>query len=256
MKDSAFSTGVALVVGGGGGVGGAVAKALAAQGAALALTYRNSSTQAAAVAEAIIAQRGKVQLASLDLTDSAAVARTVAEIEASAGGINTVIYAAGPMLPFRFLSSVEPDEMRQFLEGDTLAFFNLMHACIPALRKTSGSVVAIHTTGLYRWPSKDGLSVVPKAGVESMVKGFAREEGRFGVRFNGVALGVMDGGLLDKMKASGAIDDRFVEATKKMTPLGRLGRLEEVADAAAFLASSKAAYITGHSLVVDGGFHL
>lgn len=256
MTDTAFGKGAAMVVGGGGGVGGAVVRALAAQGADVALTYRSSEVNAVASAQAVEALGSTATTHRLDLTEAAAVAQSVHDIEQRHGGINTVVYAAGPMLPFKFLSAVTPDEMQTFLLGDTLAFFNLMHAAIPALRRSSGSAVAIHTTGLYRWPIKDGLSVVPKAGVESMVKGFAREEGRFGVRVNGVALGVLDGGLLDKMKAAGDVDDRFIQASVALTPLGRLGRLEEVADATAFLASSKASYITGHSLVVDGGFHL
>lgn len=255
-RNKAFETGAALVIGGGGGVGGAVARALAADGADVVLTYRSSHAAAETTAEAVRALGRDARCLALDLTDHAAVAELVGEVERTAGGIHTVIYAAGPMLPFKFLSSVTPEEFASFLTGDTLAFFALMHAAIPALRRSRGSAVAIHTTGLYRWPLKDGLSVVPKAGVESMVKGFAREEGRFGVRVNGVALGVLDGGLFDKMMTAGQINDKFVDATIAAVPLGRLGRLEEIGDAAVFLASSRAAYVTGHSLVVDGGFHL
>lgn len=256
MTDKAFETGVALVIGGGGGVGGAVSRALAREGSDLVLTYRSSGEAAERTAGAARALGVQATCRALDLADHDAIEKTVREVEAEAGAIHTVVYAAGPMLPFRFLSAVEPSEMAEFLTGDTLAFFALMHAAVPALRRSRGSTVAIHTTGLYRWPLKDGLSVVPKAGVEAMVKGFAREEGRFGVRVNGVALGVLDGGLFDKMTAAGQIDQRFVDASIAATPLGRLGRLDEVADAACFLASSKASFVTGHSIVVDGGFHL
>lgn len=256
MRNKSYENGVAVVVGGGGGVGGAVARALAADGADLVLTYRSSRAQAESVAEDVRALGRKAHLVALDLADRDAIAKVIGAIDGDHGGLNTLVYAAGPMLPFKFLSAVTPDEMADFLNGDTLAFFALMHAAIPALRRTRGSAVAIHTAGLYRWPLKDGLSVVPKAGVEVMIKGFAREEGRFGVRVNGVALGVLDGGLFDKMKAAGEIDQRFVDTTIAAVPLGRLGGLDEVADAAAFLTSSRAAYVTGHSILVDGGFHL
>ncbi len=255
-RDPRYETGVALVVGGGGGVGGAVARALARDGADVTLTYRNSRGPAESVAREIEAQGRTASLGPLDLTDMDAVKRTVEQVADAGGGIHTVIYAAGPMLPFKYMSAVEPREFADFLKNDTVAFFTLMHAAIPHLRTSKGSVVAIHTTGLYRWPHKDGLSVVPKAGVESLLKGLAKEEGRFGVRFNGVALGVLDGGLFDKMVDAGQINQRFIDTTIAAVPLGRLGRLDEVADAAAFLASSRAGYVTGNSLVVDGGFHL
>ncbi|MDB5421293.1 MAG: Short chain dehydrogenase family protein [Brevundimonas sp.] len=256
IRDPRYETGVALVVGAGGGVGGAVARSLAANGADVALTYRNSRDATEAVAGAVREGGRQADLYQLDLTDMDGVARVVAEVAETRGGIHTVVYAAGPMLPFKYMSAVTPQEFADFLTNDTVAFFTLMHAAIPHLRESQGSVVAIHTTGLYRWPHKDGLSVVPKAGVESLLKGLAKEEGRFGVRFNGVALGVLDGGLFDKMVDAGQINQRFIDATIAAVPLGRLGRLEEVADAAAFLASSKAGYVTGNSIIVDGGFHL
>lgn len=256
VEDMLFPEGAAFVVGGGGGVGGATAKLLARQGSDVVLTFRSSRNEALQTAEQVRAAGRSAHTMQLDLTDANAIKAALDQAIELTGAIHTVIYAAGPQLPFKFLSQVTPEEMAEFLSGDTQAFFNLMHASIPHLRKTRGSAVAIHTTGLYRWPAKDGLSVVPKAAVESMVKGFAREEGRMGVRVNGVALGVLDGGLFDKMKASNVIDDRFVDATIAAVPLGRLGHLEEVAEAAAFLASRRAAYITGHSIVVDGGFHI
>jgi NAD(P)-dependent dehydrogenase (short-subunit alcohol dehydrogenase family) len=251
-----FPGGAAFVVGAGGGVGAAICDVLARQGADVVLSYRASRASAEAAAERVRSYGRRAELMQLDLQHAAGVVDVLKTAAESFGGLHTVVYAAGPMLPLKFLSKVEPSEMARYLDGDTLAFFNLMHAALPHLRAARGSAVAIHTTGLYRWPLKDGLSVVPKAGVEAMIKGFAREEGRSGVRVNGVALGVLDGGLFEKMRESGDMDDRFVEATVRMVPLGRLGHVEEVAEAAAFLASRRAAYITGHSIVVDGGFHI
>src|SRR5690606_31741649 len=102
-RNKAFETGVALVIGGGGGVGGAVARALAADGADVVLTYRSSHAAAEATAEAVRALGRSARCLALDLTDHAAVADLVAEVEGTAGAIHTVIYAAGPMLPFKFL---------------------------------------------------------------------------------------------------------------------------------------------------------
>lgn len=256
MTERMFAAGAALVIGASGGVGGAVAEALAREGADLHLTYRNGLDAVEAVAARVRERGARAELHRLDLEDADGVAKIIDEVEAAAGSLHTVIYAAGPQLPLKYLSSIGPVEMERFLLGDTLAFFRVMHAALPALRRSRGSAVAIHTTGLYRWPLKDGLSVVPKAGIESMIKGFAREEGRSGVRLNGVALGVMDGGLFEKMRVAGDIDQKFIDAAMANVPLQRLGRLEDAAEAACFLASSRAAFITGHTLVVDGGYHL
>lgn len=251
-----FPAGAAFVVGASGGVGGAICRALAREGSNVVLCYRSSADGAASCADEVRGYGRRAQLMQFDLQDIDATRQAVANAVTEFGALHTVVYAAGPMLPLKYLSRIQPAEMARFLCGDTMAFFNLMHASLPALRTSRGSVVAIHTAGLYRWPPKDGLSVVPKAGVEAMIRGFAREEGRNGVRVNGVALGVLNAGVFDKMRASGDLDERFLEATLQVVPLGRLGRVEEVAEAAAFLASRRAAYVTGHSIVVDGGFHL
>ncbi|WP_223446239.1 SDR family NAD(P)-dependent oxidoreductase [Pseudomonas sp. BF-R-19] len=255
-EENDFPRGTALVVGASGGVGGAISRALAQQGSDVVLCYRSSQAPVEAAAEAVRLAGRKARVVKLDLQNAKSVKQAVNSAVAEFGQIHTVVYAAGPQLPLKWLSTIDPGEMAEFLNADTMAFFNLMHASIPALRSSRGSVVAIHTCGLYRWPNKDGLSVVPKAAIEAMIKGFAREEGSKGVRVNGIALGVLDGGLFHKMTAAGDLDESYVEATRKMVPLGRLGHLEEVAHAAVFLASSRAAYITGHSIVVDGGFHL
>lgn len=251
-----FPSGTAFVVGASGGVGGAICRALAREGSDVVLCYRSNAEGATHAAEAVRAYGRRSQLMQFDLQDIEATRQAVADAVTEFGKVHTVVYAAGPMLPLKYLSNVQPAEMARFLCGDTLAFFNLIHASLPALRASRGSAIAIHTTGLYRWPPKDGLSVVPKAGVEAMIRGFAREEGRNGVRVNGVALGVLDAGVFEKMRASGDLDDRFLQATLQLVPLGRLGQIDEVAEAAVFLASPRSAYITGHSIVVDGGFHL
>jgi 3-oxoacyl-[acyl-carrier protein] reductase len=84
--------------------------------------------------------------------------------------------------------------------------------------------------------------------------GIAREEGRFGVRANSVALGVIDTGIVIRSIASGQMDDKYFEALRRNVPLGRLGTAQEAAAAVVFLASSRASYTTGQVLRVDGGY--
>lgn len=93
---------------------------------------------------------------------------------------------------------------------------------------------------------------MPKAGIEAIIRGLAREEGRHGVRANAVALGVVEAGHFHRVEQE--LSPEFVEAMKRNTALRRLGTAREAADAVVFLASAASSYTTGQSLTVDGGY--
>lgn len=250
-----FPDGFAFVAGGSGGIGSAVCLALAAAGCNVALTYKQNCSRAKEIAEKVESYGRRSQVLELDLEEPAAVTDAI-DLVASLdpAGIHTVVYAMGPYVPMKFLSKVEPDEFKQFMLGDTVAAFNLVSAAVPHLRKSRGSLVALTTTALDRWAPQDGLSAVPKAALARLFAGIAREEGRYGVRANSVALGVIEAGIASKWLASGIIDKKYLEAFARNVPLQRLGTAEEAANAVVFLASSLAGYTTGQVLKVDGGF--
>ena len=165
-----------------------------------------------------------------------------------------MVNAAGAPIAQPYISQADPETFRGVIEGDLAGFFNLVHACLPHLRSDGGgSVVAITSAGLKRFPPGDILSVAPKAGIEALVRGIAREEGRYGVRANCVALGVIEAGMFLKLREA-ELDETWQEAAKANTPLRRFGTAEEVAEAAVFLASTRAGYITGQTLMLDGGY--
>lgn len=251
-----YKQGVAIVAGGSGGIGAAVAAALARSGADVALTYHRNRAGAEA-ASSRVRQFGQAAfIAQLDLTDAEAVAAHIAGIAATHGGIHTVIYAAGPYIHMRHISKLEPALFRETVGTDLFGCYNLMHAALPELRRTRGAAVALATPAIRRYAVKDVMSAAPKAAIEAVVKGIAAEEGRFGVRANCVGVGVISDGMYHQLLATGNFDDRFLETTKATVALRRLGSAEEVAEAVAFLASDAAAYITGQTLMVDGGFAL
>jgi NAD(P)-dependent dehydrogenase (short-subunit alcohol dehydrogenase family) len=148
---------------------------------------------------------------------------------------------------------VTPAEWREIVHADSDGFFHLMRAALPHLRQAHGSVVAVTSAGLVRHPARDILSVAPKAAIEAVIRGVAREEGRFGVRANSVAVGVVDAGMFQRLAATD-LSPTWVEAAKKNAALQRLGSADDVANAVVFLASARAGYITGQRLTVDGGY--
>lgn len=254
MSTTRYATGVALVAGGSGGIGRAICAALARDGANVSLTYNRNQGGAESAAAAVRAAGGMADIAQLDLTDDVAVTSHIASVSERCGGIHTAIYAAGPFIEMRHISRLEPKLFRDTLGADTFGCYNFLHAALPELRRTRGAIVALATPAIRRYAVKDILSAAPKAAIEAVVKGIAAEEGRFGLRANCVGVGVITDGMYHQLIAEGAFDERFIEATKQNVALRRLGTAEEIAEAVGFLASDRAAYITGQSLMVDGGY--
>jgi NAD(P)-dependent dehydrogenase (short-subunit alcohol dehydrogenase family) len=126
----------------------------------------------------------------------------------------------------------------------------------PPCESGAGSFVYISSAGLKRFPAGDVLSVAPKGAIEALLRGIAKEEGRFGIRANSVALGVIDAGMFPRLVERGELSNEWVDAAKRNAALRRFGTAVEVAEAVAFLASRRASYITGQTLLLDGGYTL
>ena len=248
-----FAKGVALVVGGSGGIGSAIARGMAAAGATLAITYRQNEAAAISVADEIRRGGGVCSLHQVDLGDLGSVQACLDEIVAEHVQLHTVAHAAGTHIDQPYISKVTPEQWRNTMDWDVNGFFHVAHAALPHLRKSRGSIVFVSSSGLKRFPPGDVLSVAPKGAIEALVRGIAREEGRYGVRANNVAVGVVDAGMFPDLVARGEWSQEWIDAAVRNTPLRRFGWPEEVADAAVFLASSRAQYITGRTIFVDGG---
>lgn len=241
MNHFAGRTGVALVVGGNGGLGAPIAALLAERGASVAVTYRRAAPDHPAAYQ-------------LDLADLDGVPAVIDRAADDGGGLHTLVHAAGPHVPMVHLSRVTPAQMAAQLAADAAAFFAVVHAALPHLRRTSGSVVAVTTAATARFPRRDGLSSVPKGAVEAMVRGFAAEEGRFGVRLNCVGPGMITDGMAERLIATGELSDADLEITRGNIPLRRFGSALDIAEAVCFLASDRAGFISGQKLDVDGGY--
>ncbi|HET7736063.1 MAG TPA: SDR family oxidoreductase [Nocardioidaceae bacterium] len=234
MDDFAGRSGVALVVGGSGGLGRAIASMLAERGSEVVVTYRSNPVP------------GGIEL---DIASAAACESAISGLD-----LHTLVYAAGPHVPMRHLSRVSPADMAAQLATDTAGFFNVVHPALPSLRANAGSIVAVTTAATARFPVRDGLSAAPKAGVEALVRGLAAEEGRYGVRVNAVGPGMLTDGMAERLISSGELDERALEVTRGNIPLRRFGNAADIAEAVCFLASDRAGFISGQKLDVDGGY--
>ncbi len=251
-----FPQGVALVVGGSGGIGSAIALGFAAARVPLAITYRHHQDAAVAVAEKIRAGGGLCSVHPIELGNLDSVKTCLDELGEEHGTVHTVAHAAGTHIDQPYISQLTPEQWRNTMDWDVNGFFHVAHAALPHLRKSQGSIVFISSAGLKRFPPGDVLSVAPKGAIEALMRGIAREEGRNGVRANIVSVGVVDAGMFPKLVERGELSQEWIDAATRNTPLRRFGTPEEVADAAVFLASSRARYITGQTIFVDGGYTL
>jgi 3-oxoacyl-[acyl-carrier protein] reductase len=244
-QDFAGRTGAALVVGGSGSIGLAIVRMLAQRGADVALTYRSRPDAGEAAGRAF----------ELDLSSGAACEEVVSKVVDEFGGLHTLVYAAGPHVPMKYLSQVLPDEMAGHLAADAAGFFSVVHPAHPTRRRgDGGAVVAVTTAATSRHPARDGLSATPKAAIESLVRGLAAEEGRYGVRVNAVGPGMLTDGMAARLMENGDLSREALDVARQNIPMRQFGTAHDVAEAVCFLASDRASFISGQKLDVDGGY--
>ena len=241
---------VALVTGGGGGVGGAVADALAADGHAVAAADLRPEA-AEATAERVVAAGGRATGVAADVTERDSVRAAVAQVERDLGPVDILVNAAGW------------DELRPFVETDeqfwdrviAINFKGCLHTTrelLPGmLARRHGRIVNIASDAGRVGSSMESVYSGAKGGVIAFTKTIAREAARDGVTANTVCPGPTRTPLLEGMTAEGG--DRLIDSLVRAVPMRRLGEPEDVAAAVAFFASDRAGFITGQTLSVSGG---
>jgi len=240
---------VSLVTGASRGIGLAIARAFAAEGAFVVLAARDTARLQDAVSQ-IQAAGGRAEALALDVANRASVEAGIAAILAAHGRIDHLVNNAG-VTRDNLLLRMKDAEWQQVIETNLTGVFLCTQAVLkPMLKQKGGRIVTITSVVGLGGNAGQANYAASKAGIIGFTKSVAREVASRGITANAIAPGFIETDM------TAAMTDKAREAVLGAIPLGRVGRPEDVAGAALFLVSDAAAYVTGQVLAVDGGFHM
>lgn len=247
---SKLSRKTALVTGASRGIGRAIALRLAAEGAAVAINYNGSAEKAEAVAEEIRAAGGTASVFQADVADAASVAAMFERFFEEFQRLDILVNNAGITRDALLIGMKETQFDEVIAANLKGCFLCTQLAAKRMIRQRSGRIINISSySGLHGNAGQMNYAA-SKAGVVGMTKTAARELGGRGITVNAIAPGMVETDM------TAALSGKAREAILAQVPLQRMGRAEEIAAAAAFLAGDEAAYITGQVLSVDGGLSI
>jgi len=237
---------VSIITGAGQGIGRATALKFAAEGAKVAVCDINAE----AVEDTVNAVReagGEVAGFHVDVTDKESIARMVAGVMAKWGRIDTLVNNAGIVQDAQFKKMTD-EQFERVIDVNLKGVYNCTKAVVDIMLEQNSGVIlnASSIVGLYGNFGQTNYAAT-KFGVIGMVKTWARELGRKGIRANAICPGFIETSILS------SIPDKVIRMMEEKVPLGRLGKPEEIANAYAWLASDEASYINGAVIEVSGG---
>lgn len=238
----------ALVTGAGRGVGVAIARTLAAEGASVALAYRSSRAGAEEVVDAIRASGGDAHAFAADLTDPEQAERLVAQAAEALGGLDILVNNAAGFGPLKPLAEYVWDEIDAEWQAVVRPVVLTTRAALPILRAQGrGRIVNLTATLLQRPARGQGAHAMAKAAVLAYTRTLAREVGPDGITVNAVAPGMA------LTEFSRTLPQEHRDQLAALTPLRRLAEPEDVAHTVALFCSPLADFVTGATLAADGG---
>jgi 2-hydroxycyclohexanecarboxyl-CoA dehydrogenase len=232
-----------LVTGGGRGIGEGISRRLAAEGAEVIIATRTLGV-AQEIADEIGAEAVQVDVGE---------AEAAAEVVRGAGTLDVLVNNAG-FDEFAYFTDTTHDQWRRLISVNLEGVLACTHAALPAMQAAGyGRILNIGSEAGRIGSKGNAVYAATKGAMIAFTKSIARENARYGITANTIAVGPIQTPLLEKARQTPEVGEKMVAAMEAGTVLRRLGTTEEVAAAAAFLASEEASYVTGETLGVSGG---
>ncbi len=247
-----FEDTTVVVTGGGGGIGSALCRGFAAEGARVAVLDRNADA-ARTVADEIASGAATALAVACDITERDSVDAAVVRVVDELGPVDVLVNNAGWDLFVPFLDT-GPDDWGRLIDINLVGALHMHHAVLPGMvERGRGRVVNIASDAARVGSSGEAVYAACKAGLIAFSKTLAREQSRNGITFNVVCPGPTDTALLATVTDAAANPEKLREAFRRAIPLGRLGQPDDLVGAVLFFASNDAAFVTGQVLSVSGG---
>lgn len=250
MLTDSLKNKVALITGAGRGIGKEIAKTLASCGAFVIVNYNSSPEAAEQTVKEIIKQGGMAAPVQCDVSDFDACGKMMEMIINNYGHLDILVNNAGITRDGLIMKMSEEDFDRVLDTNLKGAFHTIRHASRYFLKQKSGKIINISSVSGVMGNAGQANYSASKAGVIGLTKSVARELSSRGITCNAVAPGFIDTEMTAQMT------DKAKEAVKTQIPLGRVGKVDDIAEVVTFLASEKASYITGQVISVDGGMSI
>jgi 3-oxoacyl-[acyl-carrier protein] reductase len=240
---------VAIVTGASKGIGASIAKQLAAEGAAVVVNYASSKEGAERVVAEIIRDGGKAIAVQANVAIKDEIERLFAETKKAFGTLDILVNNAG-IYEFSPLENVTAEHFHKMFDLNVLGLILASQQAVKHFGDAGGNIVNISSVAATSAPPAASVYSATKAAVDAVTKSLAKELGSRNIRVNSINAGMIE---TEGLHSTGISGSDFRKEVESQTPLGRIGRPQDVAPVAVFLASSESAWITGETLYVSGG---
>lgn len=242
---------VAVVTGASKGIGAGIALRLAAEGASVVVNYSSAKADAERVVNEIVQAGGKAIAVQANLSRQEDISRLFAETRAGFGRLDILVNNAG-VYEFAPLEEVTADHYRRMFDLNVLGLILATQEAARLFGPEGGNVINISSVASTSPIAGGSVYSATKAAVDAITRALAKELGPRGIRVNAVSPGMV---VTEGVRSAGIEDSDMRAQVEAATPLGRIGKPEDIAGAVAFIASSEAGWLTGEALIISGGYH-
>jgi 3-oxoacyl-[acyl-carrier protein] reductase len=240
---------VAIVTGASKGIGAAIARRLADEGAAVVVNYASSKEGADRVVADIVRGGGKAIAVQANVAKRAEIERLFAEAKKAFGRLDILVNNAG-IYAFAPLEDVTEDDFHKHFDVNVLGPLLAAQEAVKHFGPTGGSIVNISSVVSTLTPANASVYSATKAALDAVTRSLAKELGPRNIRVNAINPGMVE---TEGVHTAGLAESDFRKDVEAQTPLGRIGQPRDIAPAAVFLASDESAWITGETLLITGG---